>query len=250
MQHSKSGFAGRHRSFRWLHRSVLRLALFSFVSICLKISPGGHSMAFANDSAPEISSELKNLQTKASKHPSFKVKFEQTVFSALRKKSTKSEGELIFAQPRKFRWEILSPFRELYVNNGEWFWKYVETTKHALRLPATAGELDFLDVIFQLDKLQNKYRLQRIKLLSDVNGMPADGCPQSHTCIALQPLQKGPQSNIELAISQLNGFVSTVRIDFRNGNRTLISFSSFKGENVNSKVFEFTPPAGTAVDKR
>ncbi|NBW81233.1 outer membrane lipoprotein carrier protein LolA [bacterium] len=91
------------------------------------------------NSDSSISSELKQLQIKASKHDSFKVKFDQTVFSALRKKTTRSEGELVFSQPRKFRWEIITPNRELYVNNGEWFWKYVENTKHAVRLPANSG---------------------------------------------------------------------------------------------------------------
>jgi outer membrane lipoprotein-sorting protein len=198
----------------------------------------------------KISSELKQLQIKASKHESFKVKFDQTVFSALRKKTTRSDGELIFSQPRKFRWEIVTPNRELYVNNGEWFWKYVENTKHAVRLPANSGDLEFLDVIFQLDKLSGKYQLEKLTRLTDTEGKQNRDCPKGHTCVGLEPVQKSAQSKVELAIDQTNGFVSVVRIDFRNGNRTLINFNSFKGGKVASDAFEFTPPPGTAVDKR
>lgn len=201
-------------------------------------------------SNPKIAAELKQLQLKAGKHESFKVKFDQTVFSALRKKTTRSEGELVFSQPRKFRWEIKSPNRELYVNNGEWFWKYVENTKHAVRLPANSGDLEFLDVIFQLDKLSGKYQLEKLNKLSDTEGKQNRNCPDGHTCVGLEPVQKSPQSKVELAIDQSNGFVSVVRIDFRNGNRTLINFNSFKGGKVATESFEFTPPPGTAVDKR
>ena len=202
------------------------------------------------NSDSSISSELKQLQIKASKHDSFKVKFDQTVFSALRKKTTRSEGELVFSQPRKFRWEIITPNRELYVNNGEWFWKYVENTKHAVRLPANSGDLDFLDVIFQLDKLSGKYQIEKLSRLTDTEGKQNRDCPKGHACFGLEPVQKAAQSKVELAIDQTNGFVSVVRIDFRNGNRTLINFNSFKGGKVASDSFEFTPPPGTAVDKR
>lgn len=197
-----------------------------------------------------IAAQLQELQSKAGKFPSFSVKFEQQVYSALRKKTNRSEGELAFAKPKKFRWEISKPNKELYVNNGEWFWKYVERTKHALRLPSNSGELEFLDVIFQLDKLSSKYSIKAVTGIADVDGNNSIKCPADHACIDLEPVQQGSQKNISLAIDRRNGFVSTVGIVFRNGNRTLIRFSSFSGRKISADEFEFTPPAGTAVDKR
>ena len=211
----------------------------------------GSASASGQETSPEkITAQLQELQIKAGKVQSFKVKFEQQVFSALRKKTNRSEGELTFAKPRKFRWEILKPNKEVYVNNGEWFWKYVEKTKHAVRLPADSGELEFLDVIFQLDKLNNKFKIKTLASLTDVDNTASIKCPANHTCVDLEPLQSGSQKNINLAIDRANGFVSTVSIAFRNGNRTLIRFSSFSSGKVNSEIFEFTAPPGTAIDKR
>lgn len=239
-------------SFRQLApRLAVSLAVSSIVAITSALCS---TTSFAADdtknSSTKIAGELKQLQSKISHHESFTVKFEQQVFSALRKKTSKSSGELVFAQPRKFRWEISTPNKELYINNGEWFWKYVENTKHAVRMPAQSGDLEFLDVIFALDKLQNKFQLQKIAQLSDTDGKPSKSCPKNHACIGLEPIEKSGQKAIELAIDQSNGFVSVVRIDFRNGNRTQINFSSFKDGKVSADVFEFTPPPGTAIDKR
>jgi outer membrane lipoprotein-sorting protein len=204
----------------------------------------------ANPTSSKIAEELRVLQSKSNLNTSFRVKFEQKVFSALRKKTTTSSGELIFSQPRKFRWEITSPGKELYVNNGEWFWKYIESTKHALRMPANASDLDFLDVVFNLDRLPNKFNLEKISSFPPDQNMSNSTCPKNHTCIALEPLQKSGQKAIALAVDQSTGFVSVIRIEFRNGNRTLINFSPLKAEKIAASLFEFTPPPGTAVDKR
>lgn len=203
-----------------------------------------------NETAQKIAAELRSLHAKSAAQASFRVKFEQKVFSALRKKTTTSSGELTFTQPKKFRWEISAPSKELYVNNGEWFWKYVENTKHALRMSANASDLEFLDVVFQLDKLPQKYQLEKLTSLTAEDNQTGIKCPSNHTCVSLAPLQKGGQKNIALAINNSNGFVSTVKIEFRNGNRTLINFDSFKPDKFSAEHFEFTPPPGTAVDKR
>jgi outer membrane lipoprotein carrier protein len=229
-----------------LYQRLGRVFLFAV----LLIFHDAATAAEQDNSNEKISAQLQELQLRAGKFPSFKVKFEQQVFSSLRKKTNRSEGELTFSKPRKFRWEISKPNREVYANNGEWFWKYVERTKHAVRLPANSGELDFLDVIFQLDNLKNKYKLKPIANITDVDNTTSIKCPANHVCIDLVPIQTGSQKNIHLAIDRANGFVSAVSIAFRNGNRTLIRFSSFNEEKVTAESFEFTPPAGTAIDKR
>ena len=235
-------------------RYFIKLALTA-VLLCVAVEPltphiTSEAAAPANPSSSQIAEELRALQSKSNLNTSFRVKFEQKLFSALRKKTTTSSGELIFSQPRKFRWEIFSPGRELYVNNGEWFWKYIENTKHALRMPANSSDLEFLDVVFNLDKLPNKFKLEKISTFPTDENTNAAACPRNHTCVALEPLQKSGQKTIALAVDQSTGFVSVIRIEFRNGNRTLISFSSLKPEKIAAAMFEFTPPPGTAVDKR
>jgi len=251
MRHSPRAFTHARIIFRPKRQRGRRIGFFSS-AVLIGLCWGTHSARASESkkSPQKITEELKELQKKSGKTPSFRVSFEQQVFSALRKKTTRSTGELIFSQPLKFRWEIKSPNKEVYVNNGEWFWKYVERTKHAVRMPANAGELDFLDVIFKLDNLQNKFTIKNVTQMSDLDGKPVVPCPTNNTCILLEPLQESGQKNIELAINRTNGFVSAVRIGFRNGNRTLIGFSSFTEDKVSADTFEFTPPPGTAVDKR
>jgi outer membrane lipoprotein-sorting protein len=234
--------------------SLLKIAVAAatfFVSGKLSIKPSqATASTTANSNSGKIAEELRILQSKSNLNTSFRVKFDQKVFSALRKKTTVSSGELVFSQPRKFRWEIFSPGKELYVNNGEWFWKYIENTKHALRMPANASELEFLDVVFNLDRLPNKFNLEKISAFPADENMSNTACPKNHTCVTLEPLQKSGQKSIALAVDQSTGFVSVIRIEFRNGNRTLINFSAMKPEKIAASAFEFTPPPGTAVDKR
>ncbi|MEY4066348.1 MAG: outer rane lipoprotein chaperone LolA [Pseudomonadota bacterium] len=230
--------------------SIAVLALSQAAGSAPALADGDLPDAGKSQDTQKLASELKNFQDKASKHNSFRADFEQLVFSALRKKTTKSKGQLFFAQPKKFRWEIATPGKELYVNNGEWFWKYVENTKHAMRMPANAGELDFLDVVFHLDKLPEKFSLKKLNTWPDEDAQQEKQCPAKHTCFALEPIQKGGQKSIALAVNQNTGFVSRLRIEFKNGNKTNITFNSFSPEKVASDLFEFSPPPGTAVDKR
>lgn len=229
---------------------ALTSLLVSMLAIPTSLANSAPASSSGTETSQKIGAELKSLQLKSSGHSSFRVKFEQKVFSALRKKTTTSSGELTFSQPRKFRWEINSPAKELYVNNGEWFWKYVENTKHALRMSANASELDFLDVIFQLDKLPQKFRLEKLTSLTAENNQTQIKCSNNQTCISLEPLQAGNQKSVNLIIDKSSGFVSTIKIEFRNGNRTLINFTSLMPERFSANHFEFTPPPGTAVDKR
>ncbi|NBO37592.1 outer membrane lipoprotein carrier protein LolA [bacterium] len=240
--------------FKGHRSSMIQSWTLALVSLCsaAPLRAFGETVANkeADQSSSKVATELKSLQVKANKHDAFRVKFDQKFFSALRNKTTNSSGELIFAQPRKFRWEVTTPNKEVYVNDGEWFWKYVENTKHAMRMPANSSDLDFLDVIFQLDRLASKFQLKKISTLPNDGSQPGPTCPQKSYCVELEPLQKGNQKNIALAVEESTGFVNLVRIEFKNGNKTLITFNSFKPGKVSAQSFEFTPPPGTAVDKR
>lgn len=245
----------RERIFKLVVLSGQRsaLAFLCLYSVHFSLAKANSTAAVSSvrdNASGKVAAELAALHAKSNIHTSFRVKFEQKVFSALRKKTTISAGELIFSKPRKFRWEISNPGKELYINNGEWFWKYVENTKHAMRLPANASDLEFLDVVFQLDKLPHKFSLEKVNSFATDESQGISNCPTNHTCVVLEPLKKSGQKNISLAIDEASGFVSIIKIEFRNGNKTNITFNSFKPGIVAASSFEFTPPPGTAVDKR
>lgn len=194
--------------------------------------------------------ELRKLQKLSAKNSSIEASFEQKTFNALRKKITTSVGTLQFSQPRMFRWEVTSPRAELYVTNDKWFWKYTESTKHALRMPASSNELQFLDVIFNFETLPNKFVVSKVNRIEQNEFNTRLECTGRMTCFELTPQTQERHRQITIAIDTQTGFAKLLFIEFRNGNKTEISFSQYKQYELNKRIFDFSPPPGTAIDKR
>lgn len=199
--------------------------------------------------------EVAQVQKRAAARKDFTVEFRQEVYSALRKKSSESHGSLSFQPPGKFRWELRGAKRELYVSNGKDFWKYDESNKHAQRLPPESASLDFVDVVTKLSRLSELFSIETWKAPQDA---PADAAarqfrtPPTETnalLIKLVPKAAGPQESVYLSIDKASGAIIEMRIAFRNGNRTRLVLTNLKEAAVDPKVFEFTPPPGTAVDR-
>ena len=67
--------------------------------------------------------------------------------------------------------------------------------------------------------------------------------------LKLIPKKAENQQNIFAVINEKQGIVEEMRIVFKNGNRTRISFENMKSAKIDPVVFSFVPPQGTAVDK-
>ncbi|MEY2987072.1 MAG: outer rane lipoprotein chaperone LolA [Pseudomonadota bacterium] len=244
---------------RKVNAAVLR---FWFAASALISVFTTHSMSFAATSATQfkqkvsatqqsgILSELRQLQQLSTKNDAIEASFEQKTYSALRKKLSTSSGTLQFSHPRMFRWEVTSPRSELYVNNDKWFWKYIESTKHALRMPASSSELEFLDVIFNFEALPKKFNVSKARKISHSEFKTELECSGRISCFELTPQAQERHRQITIAIDTQTGYAKLVYIEFRNGNKTEISFSQYKQSELSKRDFEFSPPPGTAIDKR
>lgn len=235
-----------------LHWAVALTALL----FCAKPVHAKNSQAPAVPDNPSLTgqskllSELSDLQKKSAARSAVEAQFQQNVYSALRKRVTTSKGTLKYSIPLFFRWEITSPRSELYVKNDKWFWKYVASAKHAMRMPATSSELDFLDVIFNFETLPEKYLVEKIDKISVAELELNMSCLEKLSCFKLTPKAQERHSNISVAIDRKTGLAKTIFIEFRNGNRTEISFSQYKKSQFGKRAFDFSPPPGTAIDKR
>lgn len=231
-------------------KTTLLMAFATHAASFASSSPNQHKQNTSGDSQPSLMSELRNLQKISTKGNLIEASFEQKTFSALRKKVSVSSGTLQFSHPRMFRWEVKSPRAELYVNNEKWFWKYIASTKHALRMPASSSELEFLDVIFNFEALPKKFKVLKVNKIQSDELKTLLECTGRHSCFELTPKTQERHKQITIAIDRKTGYAKLIFIEFRNGNKTEISFSQYRQSKLSKRDFEFSPPPGTAIDKR
>ena len=247
-------------------------------------------------------------QVPALNRSGFHVTFVQEVYSRLRDKVTKKQGNLSYLPPQKFRWESGAPEnREIYVSDGVTLWKYTPATSHAQKLPLQKSGLDFLDIFFGGAPLQTHFAVSpweptpsatpaaRTKAATGVGrGAKSEGerrvhetytsepredattantsrslsnaetllpvrsdapppLASSHTplrLVRLTPLQSHPSIEVVfVAINPKHQRPTELRIVYKNGNRMRMVLSDYDEKKPSPETFQFTPPAGTAVDK-
>ena len=195
----------------------------------------------------------------ASKQSNFTVNFKQEVFSVLRDKVTPSNGLLTIKKPASFRFEITSPRQEIYVSDGNSFWKYIPDLKHAQHLRADSNELGFVNLLTNFSHIKKYYEVsewtneEAKKLKQDINTAIVKSDtppPQNDDYVLLKLVPKGDkQQKVLYAVIQVKtGFIQELRIVQLNGNRTRLVFSQYSPKPVSDEVFKFTPPQGIAVD--
>jgi outer membrane lipoprotein-sorting protein len=205
---------------------------------------------------PSFKAVLERIQELESQRKSISVSFEQTRYKALLKKTVIEKGSLEFVQPKSFRWEIFSPFKEVYVSNAKVFWKYSEVAKHAQKLPGDTGELAVLDVLFKPGSLERNYRIEAwtsknadSSVGSDAVSFQPPPAKAGTLMLALFPRVKSKQKALYVVLDESKGYVLDLRILHDNGNRVRTVFGSFSEKLIPASRFEFQPPPGTAVDQ-
>ncbi len=202
---------------------------------------------------------FQNSLQAASKQSNFSVRFNQDVFSVLRDKISTSNGLLTIKRPSSFRFEITSPRQEIYVSNGNSFWKYVPELKHAQHLPANSNTLGFVNILTNLSNIKKYYQVsewtndEAKKLKQDINTTAVKSDtppPQNDDYVHLKLVPKGDkhQKVLYAVIQVKTGFIQELRIVQLNGNRTRLVLSQYSPKPVSDEFFEFTPPQGIAVD--
>lgn len=231
------------------------IAICIFAVFCFKISNINAKSKTEIDAEfnKKLEPELHKIQKISSQRKSFVVSFEQVTFSALRNRNKTQKGTLKYLAPKSFRWEITTPSLELYVSNGKDFWKYNELAKHAQKLPVNSGDLNFLEVIFNPETWPKNYVISAWTLKKEEKNNDADwenppAVTDKNIALVLLPKEKSKLKSIRLVLDTDKVFISQIRLYYDNENKSKIDFSNFMEKQNNAADFNFTPPAGIAVD--
>lgn len=211
--------------------------------------------AFSSIAYASSVKELTEVQDLAAKRKDFRVKFTQESFSALRKSVSKKPGELFFSPPNSFRYEISDKKKqEVYVSNGKVFWIYSELTRHAQKLPPEKTGTDFIDLIVKMKSIESRYTVEPWEGAQSAQDVMSDDPPArtlGKLLVKLIPKDaKSQQEKIFMKLDTKSGNLEELRIVYKRGNRWRISFDNYVNEKNDAKVFQFTPPPGTAVDSQ
>ncbi len=211
----------------------------------------------------DVANQLGALQRSKDPKTSYQSDFQTRFYAARTQKIRQSKGSVVYRPPSQFRWEIASPEVELYVSSGKVLWKHSPKTKHASRMAASDAGLDFLQALTDPAALVQRYSVERWNKSSEAVGSaksaldfdtlptptPKGSASSGVLFVKLVPKAAGtPEDYLYLIADQSSGQVDEIRIAFRNGNRNIITFAKWSASDAGPKVFEFTPPAGTAVD--
>ncbi len=232
-------------------------SLVGVVILTLPLTPvWASNAALTEPSSESLVSALSKIQETAARRKAVSVSFEQTRYKALVKKNVVENGTLDYAPPKNFRWEISSPFKEIYVSNNKDFWKYSQVAKHAQKLKVESAELTTLDVLFKLGNLTRDYRVEPWTSQNSLSTDPAEQAfvappteKRGKLLVALFPRVKSKQKAMYVVVNESKAFVDELRIVHENGNRVRTVFGSLSEKSIPASRFEFVPPAGTAVDQ-
>lgn len=176
----------------------------------------------------------------AERDKNFSVDFKQEVYSALREKSSTSEGILTIKAPESFRFELISPYQELYVSNGQDFWKYVPRLKHAQHLKIASSEFSFINVLIDLSKIEKDYHIFQWN--------PPRVLKADQVAMKLIAKEDKDQKILYAIVDVKTGHIQELRIEQINGNWTQFHFIQYREMKFSEKMFLFVPPSGIVVN--
>ncbi|MBP6219120.1 MAG: outer membrane lipoprotein carrier protein LolA [Oligoflexales bacterium] len=174
--------------------------------------------------------EIRQIQGKMKSYESLSVEFSQSVFKNLRKKTVTSRGEAFFKRPDRFHWRLLSPKPEEWLYDGKDLVNYFPTKKEAVRYSANAAKgrnlRELVDMVLDFNKLLDHHKL--------VSAVKEPG----RILVELAPVDSSEMTKIELVIDEAKNFVSSIKMHFRGGNVTTLSFSSPKFDKFSEAGFK------------
>lgn len=167
---------------------------------------------------------------------SISADFAQQVFDPNGGSGKGSSGTLALKAPRQFRWDVVAPYKQLIVADGEKVWVYdPDLEQVTVRAQGTEEAHSPLTVLTDLSQLDHDFSTNE------------QGSHDGMIWLRLKSKDKEPQ----FAYCDL-GFDANAlaRMDFEDtlGNRTQISFSHWqRNPKLPTDTFRFTPPKGVDV---
>ena len=187
------------------------------------------STAHAGPARDQLTSFSNSVKT-------MRAEFAQTLFDTNGRKKDESTGTVALMAPRQFRWDVLKPFEQHIVADGNAVWVYdVELEQVNVRAQSFDEANSPLAVLLDLAMLDVEFNtIERPK---------ADG----QLWLRLTAKAKNPDFKYaDLGFS--NGTMTTMRLVDNFGQRTDIIFSKWqRNPKLAANLFTFTPPEGVDV---
>lgn len=189
-----------------------------------------------------IPSELKKIEAKYSAAKTLEAKFTQTQEIVLTGSKKESSGIVILQVPNKFRWETLSPDKNLLVSDGSKFWFYTPPFAEGER--GQVIEKKTSDVQSELASVLLTGNFSSIKNVKIKK--------KSKTLFQLIPDSgvAGSVKSAEIEISKKGAIIERVLLEHEGGNKAEVRLSDVKlGTKIDPHLFKFFTPAGTDLIK-
>jgi outer membrane lipoprotein carrier protein len=163
-------------------------------------------------------------------------KFQQSLSDERGTVKDRSSGEVALMAPRQFRWDVLKPFKQHVVADGNAVWVHDVELEQVNVRPQSFDEANSpLAVLLDLQMLDVEFRS---KEMGEKNGVET---------LRLYAKSKNPDfKHCDLAFK--GNLLQSMTLLDNFGQRTLIEFSGWrKNPKLDAKLFSFKPPAGVDV---
>ena len=192
-----------------------------FITVCGVVNAGP-----ARDQLTYFSKNVKTMR----------AEFAQTLFDANGRKKDQSSGTVALMAPRQFRWDVLKPFEQHIVADGNAVWVYdVDLEQVNVRAQSFDEANSPLAVLLDLTMLDVEFN--------------SSEQPQSAGQLWLRLTAKAKNPDFKYAdLGFANNVMKTMRLVDNFGQRTDIVFSQWqRNPKLAAKLFTFTPPEGVDV---
>lgn len=167
---------------------------------------------------------------------SISADFSQQTFDPNGGAGRTSTGTLALQAPRQFRWDVVSPYKQLIVADGEKVWVYDPDLEQAtVRAQGTEEAHSPLTILTDLSQLDRDFKASE------------QGEHDDLTWLRLESKDKQPQFNYCDLGFDANS-LARMRFEDTLGNSTEIRFSHWqRNPKLAAGTFTFTPPRGVDV---
>ena len=183
-------------------------------------------------------SGVERLVEKLAPYERLSFNFQQTLFGAAGETLDRVFGKAVIARPNQIRWEILRPYPQLIVSDGEMIWFYDPDLLQATRRPMAYDSTSSIALILLGNTAQ----------INEYFTVEAATVTNNYEAFILKP--KGDDvvyfKHIELLFH--GGKINKMTILDSNQQETILAISKLKiNLRIAPSAFKFTPPEGVDV---
>lgn len=180
-------------------------------------------------------SSVAKLQQQLSEIKTLQANFTQQVISK-NNKTQSSYGQVSLVRPGQFRWIYSTPYPQEIVSDGKQVWLYdVDLAQVTIKSVGKALDASPAAILAGNNKLDASFTTAEIPNKDGLNW------------VELTPKQK-ESSFARIRIGFNETTLSRMELDDQFGQTTQIQFTQLiRNKAIDSKVFTFTPPAGTDI---